>query len=323
MNRTQQVLAGILALQIVFIAVAFWPRTTAAVAGAPVFSNLEVDDIVALTVTDAEGNVVVLRKQDEGWVLPEADSFPADADKVVPVLEKIAGLTTSRLVTQTSSSHKRLQVAADDYVRRIDFETTNGDQHTLFLGSTPQYGAMHFRVDGQDETYLTSDFSTYDTRAESAAWIDTSYVKVDEASVKKVTLQNANGSFTFTRDEGEDWTMAGLHSGETLSQTQVDSLVRRAASVTMDSPLGKEQKPEYGMEQPGAVVRLETADSTVTLRVGAQDPEDQSYVVISSESPYYVRVASYAVQDLVEKTRDGFLELPPTPTPEAQTESTE
>jgi hypothetical protein len=38
--------------------------------------------------------------------------------------------------------------------------------------------------------------------------------------------------------------------------------------------------------------------------------------VISSESPYYVRVSEYTVKDFVEKARDGFLELPPTPTPE-------
>jgi uncharacterized Fe-S cluster-containing radical SAM superfamily protein len=90
----------------------------------------------------------------------------------------------------------------------------------------------------------------------------------------------------------------------------------------MERPLGREEQPEYGMEQPSAVVRLETSDTTVTIRVGAQDPDDESYVVISSESPYYVEVASYAVQDLVEKTRDGFLQLPPTPTPEEETGST-
>jgi hypothetical protein len=322
MNRPQQVLAGILAVQIVFIAVAFWPRATGAGAGAPVFPNLEAGDIVALTITDADGSSIELRKQDDGWVLPDADGFAADASKVSPVLEKIIGLTTSRLVTRTAASHKRLQVSADAFVERIDLETAGGEKHTLFLGSSPQYGAMHFRVDGQNETYLTADFTTWDTRAEAAAWIDTSYVKLDKASVKKITLDNANGSFTFTKGEDENWTMAGLSADETLDQTQVDNLAGRAASVTMERPLGKEEQAEYGMDQPSAVVRLETADTAVTLRVGAQNPEDESYVVISSGSPYYVRVASYAVQDLVDKTRDGFLELPPTPTPEGQTGST-
>lgn len=59
----------------------------------------------------------------------------------------------------------------------------------------------------------------------------------------------------------------------------------------------------------------------MTVRVGAQNPDDESYAVKSSESPYYVQVAGYAVQDLVDKTRDDFLELPPTPTPETETEA--
>jgi hypothetical protein len=50
--------------------------------------------------------------------------------------------------------------------------------------------------------------------------------------------------------------------------------------------------------------------------VGAQSEEDNSYVVSSSESPYYVRVADYTVENFVERVRDDFLELPPTPTPE-------
>jgi hypothetical protein len=41
-------------------------------------------------------------------------------------------------------------------------------------------------------------------------------------------------------------------------------------------------------------------------------------VIISSESPYYVRASEFAVQSFVENARQDFLELPPTPeaTPE-------
>jgi hypothetical protein len=322
MNRLQQILAGALFVQILLIGVVFWPRQTGAGAGKPLFPDMKIEDIVALSITDPDDNHIELRKEGEGWVLPEADGFPADAGKITPVLEQISSLTTSRLVTRTPDSHKRLQVAADDFVRRIDFETRDGTQHTVYMGSSPQYGATHFRVEGQDETFLTADLSTWDTRAEAAAWIDTSYVDVDQADVQRMTLENAGGSFTFTRDQENNWTMAGLRSGETLDQTKVSNAVSRAASVIMERPLGKEEKAEYGMDQPNALVELETADSTITLRVGAQDPEDESYVVISSESPYYVQVTSYSVQDLVDKTREGFLQLPPSPTPEEEPGST-
>jgi hypothetical protein len=315
MKRHHQILAGILAAQIVLVMVVFWPRVGAAGGGNPAFPDLEAGDIVALTVSDADGNSIALRQVAGNWVLPDVDDYPADATKVTPVLENIAGLTTSRLVTRTAASHKRLQVAADDFVRRIDFETGDGAEYTLYLGSSPQYGATHFRVEGQAETYLTGDFNTWETTAEASAWVDTSYVSVDEADIKKLTLENAGGTYIFSKDENDTWTMAGLAADETLNETQVGNLAQKAASVSMVEPLGKEELPEYGMDQPNAVVTIETADKSITLLVGAQDP---SYVVASSESPYYVRVSQYSAQDLVEKTRDGFLQQPPTPTAEVE-----
>jgi hypothetical protein len=91
--------------------------------------------------------------------------------------------------------------------------------------------------------------------------------------------------------------------------------------LNLTAPLGREELASYGLDQPKAVATIETADQVVTLRVGAQDPDDKSYTVISSESPYYVQVSQFSVQNLVENTRDDFLEAPPTPAPEEDTES--
>ena len=190
-------------------------------------------------------------------------------------------------------------------------------KRTLYLGSSPTYGATHFRLDGQSETYLTGELSTWETKADAVSWVDTAYLSVPQDDITKMTLKNANGTFTFTKDGEGTWTMDGLAADETPDEAKVTALIQRAASVNMISPLGKEKLAAYGMDQPNAVVTLETDDKTITLHVGAQDPDDNSYVVISSESPYYVRVSEYSVKDLVEKTRDDFLQEPPTPTPEA------
>jgi hypothetical protein len=73
-----------------------------------------------------------------------------------------------------------------------------------------------------------------------------------------------------------------------------------------------------GLKTPNAVIILTSRDQagavkTFTLRVGDQDDKDNSFVVISSESPYFVRAGIGALQDFVEKGRDYFLQLPPTP----------
>jgi hypothetical protein len=324
MKRHNQILAGVLVVQIILSIVIFWPKSTSAVGSAPLFLDLESDEIVTLTITDGDGNSTQLRKANGGWALPDADDYPAQADKITPLLDKIVGLTTGRLVTRTDASHKRLQVALDDFMRRIEFETADGTEHILYLGSSPSYGATHFRLEGQSETYLTNDITAWETNATADSWVDTAYLSVPQADIIKMTLENTNGTFTFTRDDegngstdlGEVWTMEELAADETLAEAKVTAVIRQAASVNMVRPLGKEEQATYGMDEPSAVVTLETDEKTITLRVGAKDLTDNSYVVISSESPYYVQVSEFNVKNLVENMRDDFLELPPTPTPE-------
>jgi hypothetical protein len=326
MKKHEQILAGILIVQIILIAVVFWPKSSATAASEPIFPDLESDDIVSLTIADADGNSVTLRQVAGEWVLPDADDYPVTEDNVTSLAEKLVALSTDRLVTRTDASHKQLQVAPDTFVRRIEFETTDGAKRILYLGSSPNYGAAHFRLEGESETYLTSDISTVDANATAASWVETTYVNVPQNDIVKMTLENTNGTFVFTREtapgkEAGTWTMEGLAADETLSDTRVTAAVRQAAWLNMTRPLGKENKPAYGMDEPSAVATIETADRTVTLRIGAQDPEDNSYVAISSESPYYVRVAEFSVQNLVENAREDFLEVPTTPTPEGESDT--
>lgn len=320
MNRTNQILATLLALQIVLIAVAFWPRGASVASGASLFPEVEADQIVGLTISDAAGKQIQLVRTAGNWVLPEADDYPTQEDKVSELLDKIVALKANRLVTQTPASHKRLKVAEDDYQRRIDFELNDGATYQLYLGTSPSFGAIHVRAGGQDEVYLARDLSASEAGVQATAWVDPVYFSVPQAQIAALTVENANGQFAFEKDEAGTWTMKGLAADETLNESSVTSLVNRISSIRMQRPLGKTEQDEYGLKEPSAVVTVQTRDGdentrTQTLRVGAKRDEDNSYVVSLSESPYYVRVAGATVQDFVEKTRDDFLQLPATPTP--------
>jgi len=315
LKRHNQILAGILIIQIVICTMVFWPKSAVTNTNEPVFSDVQAEDIVAMTILDADGNSVALRRIVGEWVLPDADDYPAEADKIGELLDKIVGLTTERLVTRTDASHQRLQVAAGDFVRRVDLEMKDGATRTLFLGSSPNYGATHFRLEGQSETYLTSDISAWEVSGKASGWIDTAYLRVPQDDIVGMTLENPNGVLTFVKDDQGVWTMIGLAPDENADDAKITALLQRAASVSMIAPLGKTDLDAYGMEVPNAVVTLKTSERTVSLRVGARDPSDDSYVVISSESSYYVSVAEYGVADLVEKSYDDFLLVLPTPTP--------
>jgi hypothetical protein len=322
MNRTNQILAGVLAVQIILVAVVFWPRPAASVAsGEPLFAGLEVDQIVRLTISDADGKQIQLAKSFGEWVLPEADDYPTQENKVPELLDKIVALKADRLVTQTPASHKRLKVADGAFERQVEFELADGTTHKLHLGTSPSYGTGHVRADRQDEVYLASGLSASEAGVQASNWVDTRYLSIPQDQIVALTLENKNGRFEFEKDDDGTWTMKSLAADETLKENNVTSLVNRISAVQILRPLGKTEGDDYSLKEPNAVVTVQTRDGegnvkTYSFRVGAQSEEDSSYVVISSESPYYVRVADYTVKNFAERTRDDFIELPQTPTPE-------
>ncbi len=313
-KRTNRILAGLAVLQAVLIALAFWPRP-AAFRVERLFPDLTGSAFVALTVTGEEGQSVTLRQKEGTWVLPEADDYPAQSSKIVPLLEKIAALTTENLVARTSASHRQLKVAEDAFVRRLDLEKADGGHIRLYLGTSPRLNSVHLRLDGREETYLAGNLSTTDIGASASAWVDPIYFSLSMTEVVRFRLENAQGVLTFTREAGGAWSLAESGPEEKVDPSRVESFLRQVTSIRMLEPLGRERKPEYGMEAPTAVLALWTKDREITLTVGAPNEKKTNYVFISSESPYYVRVAGYTVRDIVEKGRSDFLVPPPTPTP--------
>ena len=315
MKRQHQILLAFLAVQLILSIVVFWPRSAATGQSEPIFADLEANDIIALTITDAEGKSIALSKASGSWALPQADDYPAQAEKITPVLDGIAALVSGRLVTRTDASHRQLQVAPNSYQRRIEFETSSGREHVFYLGSSPSYGATHFRRADQNETYLTDALTVWEASTAATTWIDTVYQSVERDTITRIELMNGNGTFIFDKGDEDTWTMENLPEGETLDNLKVSSLLGQVASVSVTRPLGKEQKPAYGLDQPSAVVTLESLGRNIMLRVGAQDPSDGAYAVSSSDSPYLVRITEYMGDQLVEKTINDFLQVPPTPAP--------
>ncbi|MCJ7549240.1 MAG: DUF4340 domain-containing protein, partial [Anaerolineae bacterium] len=288
MKRTQRILLGVLAFQIILSVVVFWPREAALVSGEPLFPDLAAEDIVALTVEDNTGERIVLRNVDGAWVMPEAGDYPAQEANITPVLEKLVALSAGSVVARTEASHTPLQVSEDTFQRRVDFETATGETYTFYLGSAPRYTATHVRVEGEPETYLTSDLSVWDVNVAVSGWADTSYVSIDLATVTDVALQNANGTFILVKDE-DKWTLADLQAGEAIEPTQTSAVVRAATSQSLMAPLGTSADAAYGLDTPGAVVIVTTDDGqTHTLAVAADPQDDGSYVVKSSDADHSV-----------------------------------
>lgn len=319
LTRTQQILSGLLVIQLVLAAVLLWPRGAETAESEPIFPELAAEDVETLAIRDNEGNQVELTRQDDGWALASGGDYPANGEAIEPVLEELTGLQTGRLVAQTEASQSQLQVAPDDFRREVVMTSGDGEEHILYLGNSPNAQSTHVRRAGDTAVYLAFDLNVFEVSATAGSWIDTAYVNVDAAAVQEATLENENGALTFVRGEDGAWTLADLAEDETFNQAAFSGLLNQITGLRLQRPLSTSPSPDYGLENPSATLTLaineENSSRTETLRVGAAR-EDGSYVVKWSGADYFVTVNAFSVEGLVNNGRDAFLQIPPTPTPE-------
>jgi hypothetical protein len=191
--------------------------------------------------------------------------------------------------------------------------------------------------------------------ATPASWIDTTYYTASTDDVVSITLQNANGTFDFTKD-GDTWTVSGLNAGEILNTVNFTPILNTITSLRMTEPISKEVQDTFGMDAPQAVITLHvmeteapettsaapTPDTSSLLGVSPETttptntpaptatPQkvekeytfqigaalDNGVVLKGSNSDYYVLVAQSTADHFTNKSQADFATVPPTPTPE-------
>ncbi len=313
MNRRNQILGGLLLVQLLLVAVVFWPGSGANATTAALFPAIGVDEIQTLTIHEGEAQIQVARS-DGGWVLPAADDFPVTELKARDTISQVLEIDTRRLVADNTSSHPRLQVTEADAQRRIVLETSDGEALTLLVGTSPSFRSTNVRRGDSDAVYLTSSVQATDLSTDYASWIDTTYLAIPQEEIQGVTIENAQGTLTFTEVSTDTWTLTDLAADETFNQNNFRPLLTRFSGLNMVRPLGKAVQPEYGMETPAATVTIEhqssdgTTEST-TVTIGAEPLESGNYVVKSSASAYYVEIAAFSVENILNRGRADYLQV--------------
>ncbi len=96
------------------------------------------------------------------------------------------------------------------------------------------------------------------------------------------------------------WGAESLQDGETVDQAKADALAQTLAALTVDSVLGREDKPEYGLTAPVLAFSVQRkGGGTIEYRLGKREKE-KDYVLKASTRPEYFRLPGYTGDALVK-----------------------
>jgi hypothetical protein len=361
LNRTNIILIGLLAVQIILTLLIALPDGSGdpIETGGALLGEFTDATVTQITIRNFNGEELVFAQDSSGaWVYPAGGNYPARADRIAQLLTGAANLRANRLISENASSHNRLSVADDNFERYVEFAYAGGGEPTgLYLGASSGGSDSYTRVSGQDEVYLTSGLSSADVTATITTWIDVTYLSVDQEQVTRIVITNENGTFEFNRS-GETWTFAGLAEGETFDDASISNLLFNVSAIRMSAPVGTEESPDYGLDDPLATVQItveippevspeavagltpeatealglgvdlgagteggaEPTIETYTFEIGAEIPDSREYYAKASTSEYYVRIAQSTANLFLSITRDRYVISEATP--EATVEAT-
>jgi len=283
-------------------------KTQAARTTLLVFDGPEVDQI---QIND-EKEEVILEKKEGKW--QTRDGFPADQNRVKTLLDKLSGLKTGLPVATSISALNRFKVAANKYERHLQLKKDGKVIAELYLGTGAGARQSHARS-GDQNAVFTVAMGSYDAPATVTSWQDKNVLKLDKDTVTAVSLDDLliqreppspapdsadeNNVAKLTESKKAVWIITPPADGRELDQDAVNQGLDKLYSLRFDSLLGKENKPEYGLDSPVLELTLTHEDSQRTYRFGTlKDSED--YVLHVSDRAEYFKIAGYEGKSIVD-----------------------
>ena len=336
MRKDHLILTGLLTVQLLLAGITWnTSRATPTPADRSRVFDLEADAVDAITIVGAlppvggERPVVELARRDDRWVIASADDYPAKTERADDLVKSLVGLDVGDPIASNSANHSALNVDERGYDRKVTLDA-DGDTTTVIIGGGPR-NSLHVRADGDDEVRVARGTGIQTIRADARSYIDNEYVNVDKASLTQVTVTNGQGTLTFSRN-GERWALGELPIGADIDNGAVEAFVTNVSRMTLLTPVGKEPKAEYGLDDGAHVVLAYTPPATDADDEARPEPEfveyyigasadERSYYSQSSEGEFIVTVPKYGAEQIIEKKVDDFIPKPsgeaaPLPIPE-------
>ena len=280
MTRNQMTLAGILGVQLLLIYLVSGPLATptAPVERHTLLEALQGFQAAKLEVLGREGKQVTLVKSDDGWGIEEAGGYPADAEKVESLVNKLEEMQVRRPVVTSSRYHEALKVTDDDYERRVRlWDDPDGDPKVdLLMGTSPNYRTTHVRLHGDDPVYEVSGLGVFDVRDASSGWIKTRILDLTVQDVSGIKLTNPSGTIELEKMADGEWRLVSPAQSLDLDRATIESLVRSAASLTAAEPAGPIDRGAQGFDSGGATVVLKVVDAAAPLAGEGEDADDDA-----------------------------------------------
>ena len=264
-----------------------------------------VNDISRVRITGAGSlPVATLLRKGEGWVVEEAQSYPADWARLKGLLAAVAQAQVIEPKTSNPAYFDRLGLVDVDQEdsTAVMVEIGEGeDAVSLLLGQVAQgRDGQYVRFAGTEQALLID--RTVEMSAELRDWLDREVIDLAEAEVVEVALTHPDGEQLSVRKvsaDDEDFTLQDIPPGRKIqSSWSVNSLGGGLADLQLD-----EVTPDSNVDWSQSIqVRVLTADG-LEIKAELAKPGETAWLRLTASA--YLPEASSPKETGAEQAATG------------------
>jgi hypothetical protein len=305
--------------------------TTGPKMGEKLFADLPVNQVIEVTIADAE-NHTTLVKGEKIWQVEERNGYPADFEQLRDTVIKLSRLKIGRSFSGDAESLARLSLlppsASDASARgtRITLKDASGKTVAdLILGqirSTENGGGKgQYLKKADGEAVFLVDASFRFLKTAPTEWLQKEILNIKADAVESITCFAGNGQkpvYILIRPEkGKDAELTPIPEGRSADANRIDQVMEALAPLTIDDVQSAGAQPAVASEGPRLVYHLfdgreidifPTSDGKehYSLRVAARDTG-------VAETPSVVENPPEADEAKEQKEKDAVDEQEPAP----------
>jgi hypothetical protein len=281
------------------------------------YPDLDTSRVDRIEIRTSRGSADLFR-DGPVWRTAKEDSFPADPDAVMKVLEAAAGFSARDIASHSAEKHEIFDVDSGSAIE-VRLATGGTTSARFFVGkSGSDFQSTYVRDGGGVDVFRQAGSlkSVFDRGART--WKDKAVFRLDEEKMAAVELARKGETIRYENRGEAGWVVAKPEGYRSVGALAV-AVARGLTKLTATDIVSKSDTLLTGLDAPEAVVRIELAGGgEKTLVIGAEKPggggryakrasEDVLYLVPSSRLANYIR----PTEELIEPLPPDSALMPP------------
>jgi hypothetical protein len=304
MKRGTLILGGLLGAQVALAAIlAFSGSDYAAYDAKDPLLAFDAGKIDQIAIDQSAGSSVTLARQDGKWVIPAFAGFPADAQKVTALLDKLRELKKGFPVATTSDAANRFKVSDAIHERRIVLSSGGKEVGKLLVGTSPSFKLANVRAGGNEIYSVT--LSAHEAGIRGEDWMDREALAIPADQVASIAFPG----ITLERKDGK-FVPAGLAEGEKALDGKVQDAARAILRPSFDLITGKGAEELAKLENPDMQIEVKKADGTARVYKYKKEAAGGAYLFAASDRDYVFRVTEASAASIADAKREKLVETP-------------